>query len=54
MEAQGKEHMVVDVFKLNYITVTTNRIDTTALKKDMPAVAEKYMKATTTKRFTVQ
>ena len=36
MEAQGKEHMVVDVFKLNYITVTTNRIDTTALKKELP------------------
>ena len=53
MEAQGKEHLIVDVFKLNYITVTTHRIDTTALKKDMPAVAEKYMKATTTKRFTV-
>lgn len=54
MESQNKEHLIVDVFKLDYISVTTHRIDTTKLKEDMPAVAEKYMKATTTKRFTVR
>ena len=43
---QGIEH------KATYKSVTSSRVDTTALKKDMPNIAEQYTKTTTTKRFT--
>ena len=43
---QGIEH------KATYKAVTSSRVDTTALKKDMPNIAEKYTKTTTSKRFT--
>ena len=42
----GAEH------KATYKTVTSSRIDTTALKKHCPAIAEQYTKTTATKRFT--
>ena len=44
----GNEH------KATYKAVTTNRIDTAALKKDMPDIAAQYTKTTETKRFTFQ
>ncbi len=42
----GSEH------KATYKTVTSSRIDTTALKKALPEVAERYTKTSETKRFT--
>lgn len=42
----GSEH------KATYKSVTSSRIDTTALKKDMPEIAKQYTKTTETKRFT--
>lgn len=42
----GAEH------KASYKTVTSSRIDTAALKKALPEVAELYTKKTETKRFT--
>ena len=44
----GNEH------KATYKAVTSNRIDTAALKKDMPDIAAQYTKTTETKRFTFQ
>lgn len=41
----GAEH------KATYKSVTSSRIDTTALKKDLPEVATKYTKTTQSKRF---
>ncbi len=41
----GNEH------KASYKTVTSSRVDTTALKKDMPEVVARYTRATETKRF---
>lgn len=41
----GTEH------KASYKTITSSRIDTTALKKDMPELAQKYTKTTESKRF---
>ena len=40
-------------WKVTYKPDTTSRIDTTALKKAMPDVAEQFTKTTTTRRFTV-
>lgn len=42
----GNEH------KATYKTVTSSRIDTTALKKALPDIATAYTKTTETKRFT--
>lgn len=40
-------------YKVTYKTVTTARIDTTALKKALPDVAERFTKTTTTRRFVI-
>jgi predicted phage-related endonuclease len=48
------EELRAGVFKVTYKTVTSSRLDTTALKKFLPEVAERFMKTTTTKRFQVQ
>ena len=40
-------------YKVTYKPVTTSRIDTTALKKELPDIAARYTKQTTTRRFTV-
>ena len=42
----GNEH------KATYKAVSSNRIDTAALKKDLPDIAAQYTKTTETKRFT--
>ena len=42
----GNEH------KASYKTVTSSRIDTTALKKALPDIDTAYTKTTETKRFT--
>lgn len=42
----GSEH------KATYKTVTSSRIDTTALKKALPEVVTAYTKTTETRRFT--
>ena len=40
-------------YKITYKTVTSSRIDTTALKKAMPDVAQAFTKTTATRRFCV-
>lgn len=40
-------------YKITYKTVTSARIDTTALKKAMPDVAQAFTKKSTTRRFCV-
>ena len=40
-------------YKLTYKLVTTARIDTTALKKALPDVAQAFTKENTTRRFCV-
>lgn len=42
----GNEH------KATYKPITSNRIDTTALKNELPDIATKYTRETTTLRFT--
>ena len=44
----GSEHKAI------YKTVTSSRIDTTALKHDLPDIAAQYTKTTETKRFLFQ
>ena len=52
MTDNGIETLTGDEHKAIYKTVTSSRIDTTALKKELPEVANRYSKTTTAKRFT--
>lgn len=52
-EKQHTDTITTNAFKMTFKTVKTKRVDTTALKKDMPDVAEKFTKETETKRFTI-
>ena len=40
-------------YRITWKAVTSSRIDTTALKKAMPDVAERFTKETTSRRFCV-
>lgn len=52
MEENQLETLTGNEHKATYKTVTSFRIDTTALKRNAPDIAEKYTKTTETKRFT--
>jgi len=45
--------LVVDIFKVRWTPVTTTRIDTKALKNELPDVAIRYSKTTESRRFTI-
>lgn len=47
------ECVLAGEYKITYKAVTTARIDTTALKKAMPEVAQAFTKESTTRRFQV-
>ena len=49
-----EETLIAGAFKVDWKTVISSRIDTTALKKALPEIAEKFMKQTTTRRFCVR
>ena len=49
-----EETLLAGAFKVDWQTVITSRIDTAALKKVMPEIAERFMKQTTTRRFCVR
>ena len=51
MEENQLETLTGNEHKATYKTVTSSRIDTTALKRNAPDIAEKYTKTTETKRF---
>lgn len=50
----SEETMVAGAFKVSYKTVTSSRLDSAALKRELPDVAARYTRQTTTRRFTVQ
>ena len=49
----GAEVVTAGAYKLSNKLVTSSTIDTTALKKALPDVAEAFTKTTTAARFTV-
>lgn len=53
MTERNTSEMVVDCFKVRWTTVKSNRLDTTALKKELPEIAERYTRTSETKRFTI-
>ena len=52
MTAAGVESLVGSEHKATYKAVTSSRVDTTRLKKDLPEIAARYTKTTTARRFT--
>ena len=52
MKENGLETLASDEHKATYKAVSSSRIDTTALKRENPAIAEQYSKTTTSTRFT--
>lgn len=52
MTAAGGESLAGSEHKATYKAVTSSRVDTTALKKDLPEIAARYTKTTTAQRFT--
>lgn len=52
MTAAGVESLAGSEHKATYKAVTSSRVDTAAIKRDMPEVAARYTKMTTTRRFT--
>lgn len=51
MDENGLDHIAGAEHKASYKPVTSCRLDTTALKKDLPEVAARYTKSTTSRRF---
>jgi len=50
----SEETMIAGTFKVSYKNVASSRLDSAALKRDLPNVAALYTKQITTRRFTVQ
>ena len=54
-QAMGNEEtLIAGAFKIDWKPVITSRIDTAALKKALPEIAERFMKQTTIRRFCVR
>lgn len=53
MTARETEEMMIDVYKIRWTKVKSNRFDSTAFKKAMPELAEKFTKTTEARRFSV-
>lgn len=54
MEASGEDQLSAGAWKVSWKPVTSSRFDSSAFKKAMPELAERFTKTTTTRRFTVQ
>ncbi len=54
MTEAGLDCMTAGAFKVSWKSVTSTRIDTAALRRDLPEIWSEYGKTTTARRFTVQ
>ena len=51
MTKQNTDTLTGTDWKITYKTVTSNRLDSTALKKELPDIAARYTKASVSRRF---
>ena len=51
MYSQGVDTLAGSDWKVTWKPVTSSRMDTAALKKALPEIAERFMKSTTNRRF---
>lgn len=53
-QAMGDDDtLLAGPFKVTWKTITSSRLDSTALKKALPEIAAQFMKQTTTRRFSI-
>ena len=48
-----RQEVTAGAFKITWKPVTSSRLDSAALKKELPELAERFTKTTTTRRFLV-
>lgn len=53
MTAEETDTITAGQYKVSWKTITSTRIDTTALRKDLPEIWQEYGKTSTTRRFSV-
>lgn len=53
MEAQNTDTLKADVYTVHYTPYTATRLDSAALKKELPDIAARYSKISEVRRFTV-
>ena len=53
METRGVEELEAGQYIARFTTVISNRLDTTAFKKDNSELYQRYLKQTTSRRFSV-
>lgn len=53
MDAEGVDTITGTDWKVTYKAVTSSRLDTTALKKALPDLAQQFTKTSTSRRFCV-
>ena len=53
MDASGVDQLTAGAFKVSWKEVKSSRVDTAALKKALPELAQQFTRTTTTRRFTV-
>ena len=53
MTEADTDTITAGAFKVTWKTVTSTRIDTTALRKDLPEIWQEYGKTSTTRRFNI-
>lgn len=51
MDTHGMDTLLGLDWKVTWKAVTSNRLDSTALKKELPDIAARFMKQTTARRF---
>lgn len=51
MDANGMDTLFGFDWRITWKPVTSRRLDTTALRKEMPELAERFTKSTTCRRF---
>lgn len=51
MDSQGVDTLAGSDWKVTWKSVTSSRMDTSAIKKALPEIAERFMKSTTSRRF---
>ena len=48
-----EELLTAGAYKVSWKTFTSSRVDTTALRKELPDIAAQYTKKTTARRFSI-
>ena len=48
-----REQITAGAYKITWKPVTSSRLDSTALKKELPEIAARFLKTSTVRRFTV-